>query len=335
MLRSDNNLGEGADIEESDTISVVIPVYKVEKYLDRCIRSVVSQTYSNLEIILVDDGSPDQSGKICDEWAKKDKRITVIHKENEGLSDARNAGLDIASGEYIAFVDSDDYINPEMYRRMYDKLKENNADLSICGYCRVDELNDSGLRIDNVCVGEIIDKKEALRNICKSSAYVAVWNKLYKRHLFQNIRFPKGKIEEDLFVMPRIFDNCSKIVSVSDNYYYYMQSPNSISRGNKAVRHLDGIEAYYRFLLYCEKKCYTDLLQEIACKMVDHYMWIMKQIPNVLPNEKKRLHEIKSMIRYGYLKHGSAIRPSQVLFVEFPIVYNMLRFIKLKLFNRP
>ena len=112
---------KGATMAKSDLISIVIPVYKAEQYLDQCISSVVNQSYRNLEIILVDDGSPDQCGKLCDEWAEKDKRIRVIHKENGGLSDARNAGLDIASGEYIGFVDSDDFVHPEMYQRLYEK----------------------------------------------------------------------------------------------------------------------------------------------------------------------------------------------------------------------
>lgn len=312
----------------SDTISVIIPVYKVEKYLDRCIRSVVDQSYRNLEIILVDDGSPDQCGKICDEWAEKDKRIKVIHKENGGLSDARNAGLDIATGEYIGFVDSDDYIHPEMYRKMHERAKESNADLIMCNFFRVDELNKMCAFNENVCEDGFIDKRIALKNICKYSSYVAVWNKLYKRHLFQDIRFPKGKLEEDRFVMPCIYDNCSIIVSVSEKYYYYVQTSDSISRGNKTVRHLDGVEADYLFLRHCEEKGYSELLRGIAYKMTDHYMLIMNQISDVKPDEKERVREIKRMLRYAYLKYGGGVRPVQILYVEFPAVYKTLWRIK-------
>ena len=126
---------------EEELISIIVPVYKVEKYLDKCINSIVSQTYKNLEVILVDDGSPDSCGKMCDEWTKKDTRIKVIHKENGGLSDARNFGLDCAKGKYIQFVDSDDYIEKDMIEFLYKNLKENNADISICSNYMVDEEN--------------------------------------------------------------------------------------------------------------------------------------------------------------------------------------------------
>lgn len=320
---------------ELDTISVIIPVYKVEKYLNRCIRSVVNQSYRNLEIILVDDGSPDQCGKICDEWAEEDKRIRVIHKQNGGLSDARNAGLDIATGEYIGFVDSDDYIHPEMYQRMYEKAKESNVDLTMCNFCLVDESDNSDIIIENMCGDGEIDKRIALKNIYKYNSYEVVWNKLYKWHLFENLRFPKGKIEEDVFIMPHIFDSCTKICCVSEVYYYYLQTPDSITRGKKTIRNLDGVEAYYRFLLYCEEKGYSELLQGIAYKMADYYMWVKTQIPYVLPDEKKRLHEIKRMLRYGYLKYGGGIRPLQILYVECPAVYRAIWRIKRKLLKRP
>ncbi|MBR1540013.1 MAG: glycosyltransferase [Clostridia bacterium] len=126
---------------EEELISIIVPVYKVEKYLDKCINSIVSQTYKNLEVILVDDGSPDSCGKMCDEWTQKDTRIKVIHKENGGLSDARNFGLDCAKGKYIQFVDSDDYIEKDMIEFLYKNLKENNADISICSNYMVDEEN--------------------------------------------------------------------------------------------------------------------------------------------------------------------------------------------------
>ena len=124
---------------KDELITVIVPVYKVEKYLDRCVQSIVDQTYTNLEIILVDDGSPDNCPKMCDEWAKKDKRIKVIHKQNGGLSDARNAGLEKAKGKYVGFVDSDDYISPIMYEKLYKCIIDNQADMAMCGFSTVDE----------------------------------------------------------------------------------------------------------------------------------------------------------------------------------------------------
>lgn len=122
---------------KEDLISIIVPVYKVENYLSKCLDSMICQTYKNIEIILVDDGSPDNSGKICDDYAKKDSRIKVIHKENGGLSDARNAGLKIATGKYIGFVDSDDYISVEMYEKLYNQAKKEDADIACCNYYRV------------------------------------------------------------------------------------------------------------------------------------------------------------------------------------------------------
>lgn len=319
---------------ESDTISVIIPVYKVEKYLDRCIRSVVDQTYKNLEIIIVDDGSPDRCGIICDEWAKKDKRIKIIHKENGGLSDARNAGLDIASGEYICFVDSDDYIHSEMYQRLYEKTKQYNADITICGFYRVSDPDGEIICCERTFGDGLIDKKDALKYLCRHSSYLAVWNKLYKRSLFHDLRFPKKKLEEDVFVMPRLYDKSEIILSVPDSYYYYVMTANSISRCVKTVKNLDGVEGYYNMLLFCENKGYTCLLNEISAKMIDNYMWNRNQISRIMPNEKKRLSEIKSMIRYGYLRYRRNIRIAQVLYVESLPVYNSLISAKNKLFRR-
>ena len=138
----------------SDKISVIVPVYKVEKYLNRCVQSIASQTYENLEIILVDDGSPDNCGVLCDEWVQKDSRIKVVHKENGGLSSARNAGVAVATGAYVGFVDSDDYIHPQMYEKLYEALVENGADISICGCDYVDEelifMNEAFLKLKHI-----------------------------------------------------------------------------------------------------------------------------------------------------------------------------------------
>ena len=163
-----------------DLISVIVPVYNVEKYLDKCIQSIVDQTYTNLEIILVDDGSPDNSGAICDEWAEKDNRIKVIHKANGGLSDARNAGLDIATGEYIAFVDSDDYIELDFYDKLYNVIKATNCDISICNLRKVYENNN--VSVNNCDTFEITEYSttEAMSALIDDKIRQVVWNKLYK-----------------------------------------------------------------------------------------------------------------------------------------------------------
>ena len=309
---------------ESDRISVIIPVYKVEKYLDRCIQSVVSQTYHDLEIILVDDGSPDRCGKICDEWAEKDGRIKVIHKKNGGLSDARNAGLDIASGSLIGFVDSDDYIHPEMYQRLYETLINQGADLAVCGLYRIRELDGEIVRSEIPCKDQVIDSREALRNTCYSACYMSVWNKLYRRTLFSCNRFLSGKISEDIFIMPGIYSECTKIALLSSPYYFYVQTPNSICRSALKVKNLDSVEAYYNMLLFCERNGYPDLLQEISAKMTDLFIWQRNRIHKIEPSEKKRFREIKSMVRYGYLRYGKQIRAVHKINIEFPAFYSFL-----------
>ena len=213
--------------QEKALISIIIPVYKVEKYLEKCIQSVINQTYENLQIILVDDGSPDNCGKICDEYAKKDHRIEVIHKSNGGLSDARNKGLEIAKGEYIGFVDSDDYIEADIYEVLYNLLKQYNADVSICNFYTVSQ---GKIAIKNVDSGikeytriEIL-KEILLDNDIQSYA----WNKLYKRELFGEIKYPVGKKYEDIGTTFYLLEKCNKVVVTGKPEYYYINRQDSI-----------------------------------------------------------------------------------------------------------
>lgn len=206
-------------------VSVIIPIYKVEKYLNECIESVVNQTYKNLEIILVDDGSPDQCPQICEEWKLKDERIKVIHKMNGGLSDARNAGLQIAQGEYIGFVDSDDWIAPDMYEKLLYRIQKENADICACGI-----MNFSNGRQEALKVCEIVgDSEKILAMIYKNTDYpVAACNKLYKHKCWDDFEFPKGKICEDAFTTYLLVDRAERIVQITDPLYFYRIRENSI-----------------------------------------------------------------------------------------------------------
>lgn len=213
--------------DKCNLISVIIPVYKVEKYLDKCIQSVINQTYSNLEIILVDDGSPDNCPQLCDDWANKDERIKVIHKKNGGLSDARNAGLDIAIGEYIAFVDSDDYIESDMYECLLDKIIKTQSQMAICNFEYVD--TDGNITTLNTMGQDCcFSSRQILADWCGNDLvyYVVVWNKLYSRKCWENIRFPVGKIHEDNFVMYKLFFTCNRIVCSKTKKYNYVQRNN-------------------------------------------------------------------------------------------------------------
>ena len=231
-------------------ISIIVPVYNVEKYLNKCIESILNQTFNKFELILVNDGSTDKCGEICDQYKKHDSRIKVIHKQNGGLSSARNAGLEIACGKYIGFIDSDDWIDFSMYDTLYKLAKEYDADIVQCNFTKAYDDND--IKIDsyedvkNKDV-RIIDKNKALSNlmgdqeICVQS--VVSWNKLYKKKLFNNIRFPKGKIHEDEFTTYKLFDKCEKIVLTNEKLYFYRQTPNSIMNSKFNNKRLDFIEA--------------------------------------------------------------------------------------------
>ena len=211
------------------TVSVIIPVYNVELYLKKCVDSVLKQTYPHLEIILIDDGSPDNCPRICDEYAKKDKRIQVIHKQNGGVSSARNAGLDVAFGEYVCFIDSDDYIEADMVEKLVEGIEKNNGDVCICGYS-VDIYSESGDEVSNRDVFppySNIDKQLSLREyeyILGICGYA--WNKLYRREFLQkyNLRFQeKISLFEDLLFNSSVFCASAKVSFIHYSGYHYIQ----------------------------------------------------------------------------------------------------------------
>lgn len=220
-------------------ISLVIAVYKVEKYLRKCVDSVLGQTYQNLEIILVDDGSPDGCGAICDEYAQRDSRVKVIHQENGGLSAARNSGLEIARGEYVGFIDSDDYLSPLMYEKLIHTAEEQSADIVICGFNKVDEDGNSIW-----CTPQVSWSGTGAEFVKTDGVQLNyVWHKLYRRSLFKNIRFPEGKLYEDIFIMHDIFWQAEKVVRITDIGYHYFIRTGSISSNHATEGRLDFCEA--------------------------------------------------------------------------------------------
>ena len=230
---------------EQKLISIIIPVYNVEKYVEQCIKSVINQTYKKLEIILVDDGSLDRSGKICDDYAKKDKRIIVIHKKNGGLSDARNKGLDIAKGEYITFIDSDDYVKNTFIEDLYTAITKNNAELSICN---INEVNDKGEIIGNIGFSEdkLIKGKKLLNNFCEDINVIetiVAWNKMYSKEIIKDFRYPKGRIHEDEALTYKILYFTKKISIINKYLYFYRRNANSITGKGFNIKRIDYIEA--------------------------------------------------------------------------------------------
>lgn len=230
-------------MEHMPLISVIIPVYKVESYLEKCISSIVNQTYTNLEIILVDDGSPDRSGEICDVWAEKDHRIKVIHKQNGGLSDARNAGMKIATGELLGFVDSDDWIEPDMYQLLYENLVANDCDISACGV-QMDWEDSTPSRILTKHGSCVLSAEDAMRAIIEESwLKQPVYYKLYRTELVKDILFPVGKCHEDVFWSYQAVGR-AKMVCVFDRpCYHYTQRNGSIMGESYSLKRLDSLEA--------------------------------------------------------------------------------------------
>lgn len=244
-----------------DLISVIVPIYNVDKYLNVCLDSIISQSYTNLEIILVDDGSKDNCSKICDEYASKDKRIKVIHKENGGLSSARNAGLDICKGEYIAFVDSDDCVLPDFIKQLHDLIIKHNVELSFCDYYRGKTVSEI---IDNDTTNEIMElDNEQFQEYLILKNYT--WNKMYHKSLFENIRFPVGKAFEDIFIMYKIASKVDKTCGTTKKLYLYRINENSISGSflkDNRKDYYEGAEQRLAFFKETNNKLFTKQLIE-------------------------------------------------------------------------
>lgn len=232
-------------MENSALISIIVPVYKVEKYLEECIQSVLSQTYRNLEIIFVDDGSPDDCGKICDKYAAQDDRIKVIHKENAGVARARNSGLDIARGDLISFIDSDDYVAADAYERLFRVMTASDADCVVgsCVMVYEDENGNVVKKDDAVSTPEqetnyeVRSSEEAMKDVLIKGS--AVWNRLFKRHVFETLRFPVGRVNDDEVTALHAYDLCKKIVFTKIPAYFYRIRANSITTSAFSLRKVD------------------------------------------------------------------------------------------------
>lgn len=298
-------------------ITVIVPIYNVEKYINKCIESIKKQTYKNLEIILVDDGSTDRCGEICDNYSKKDNRIIVIHKENGGLSDARNTGVDWAKGEYITFVDSDDYLDKNYIEKLYRAIKKDNTEISQCGIIKFnEELKET--QYIGYSENNIITTKQSIIDMSKEHwvENVVVWNKMYSKELIKDIKFAKGMLHEDEFFTYKALYNSDKISIIKDYLYYYRQNSQSIMGKKYDLKRLDILEAFneridffksrreeelynyslLRFLdviklCYCNVKQYynseVELLKKLRVKYKEIYKEIIK-IKNISVKSKMK-----------------------------------------------
>ena len=236
-------------------ISVIVPVYKVEPYLRRCVDSILTQTFTDFELILVDDGSPDNCGAICNEYAAKDTRIHVIHQENGGLSAARNAGLDWAfansDSEWISFIDSDDWVHPKFLKYLYRAVQETNTKVSACLFKRVTE--EDAIR-DVFFQARIWNWEEYY---IRDGVHGAIaWNKLYKKGLFGKYRYPVGKINEDEFLTYRLLEEASVIATVDIELYFYFQNPKGIMNQEYVLSRMDGLDAIAEAYRFAKEKGY-------------------------------------------------------------------------------
>ncbi|WPK76452.1 glycosyltransferase family 2 protein [Eubacterium callanderi] len=269
-------------------ISIIVPVYKVEKYIEKCIETIREQTFKNLEIILVDDGSPDRCPEVCDYYAQKDSRIKVIHKKNGGLSEARNSGLEIMTGEYVAFIDSDDYIDSNYIFDLYKTINEEEADIVSCNYYQLDE-NYHKLKYRKKIINsqkKIFDNIDAIKDVLLTNSIndVITCNKLYKSDLFfrYSIRFPVGKIHEDNFTTYKLFYYAKKIVYIEKPLYYYRRHNDSITANYFSLKRLDMLEAASETKEFIKKYIPNLLSCADANYMVSEIM-----ILNLLVSDKK------------------------------------------------
>lgn len=262
--------------QETELISIIVPVYNVERYLEKCIDSIIDQTYKNLEIILVDDGSTDKSGEICDLYAKKDNRVRVFHKRNGGLASARNKGLEVAGGKYIGFVDSDDYIASDMYESLHRYMRED-VDVVSCGIIRIDR---SGHKTQTCCAKEMVcfDNMQSLRELlCRHYLEFSACDKLFKRDVIGEIRFPNRRVCEDFPFTWSVVKGCNKIINIGESKYYYIYRENSISRKKFYTRRIDYV-LFARDILKDVSVSYPMLRREAELLYVTNIMEIIRQI---------------------------------------------------------
>lgn len=241
-----------------DLISVIVPVYNVEAYLDKCISSIVNQTYRNLEIILVDDGSPDNCPAMCDAWKEKDSRIVVLHKENGGLSDARNSGMGAAHGEFISFIDGDDWIEPRFFEILQHELEAQNADVAAVQYrlCWEGDACERQSAYEHVTV---YDRQTAMRLLIQNQIKQVVWNKLYRSAQIRDIPFEKGKVHEDEFWTYQVIGRIGRFAAIDYIGYDYFQRAGSIMGAGYSPKRLDAVEAKTRRQAYL-----TEHMPELA-----------------------------------------------------------------------
>jgi glycosyltransferase involved in cell wall biosynthesis len=279
-------------------ISIIVPIFNVEKYIDKCINSIINQTYRNLEIVLVNDGSEDNCGSICDEYAEIDSRIKVIHKENGGLSDARNVAIEITTGDYITFIDSDDFVESDYVEYLYKLIQKYSADISICN---INKTFEEKYKEENIAndIHHVYTEQEAIEQMLYQKLFdVSACAKLYKAELFKIIRYPKGKYYEDLATTYLVFDKCTKIVYGSLQKYNYLIRENSITTSQFSIKRMELIDIAEEMLNFISAE-YPDIEKAAVSKFISCNFQIFLQTPkekDLFVEEKRRI--IKNIKKY-------------------------------------
>lgn len=306
---------------EKNKISVIVPIYNVEKYLDKCINSIVNQTYQNLEIILVDDGSPDKCYQICDEWAKKDARINVIHKKNGGVSSARNAGLDVATGDFIGFVDGDDIIAPDFYETLADEAEKNSADISACFFKYYND--DYSVQKHAECYiksQKSYTSYELLNDYfssCKGE-WVSFCNKIIRSYLFSGLRFPAGRVFEDWTLAPIIYSRAVRICFTPKPLYGYVIHAGSAVRTLNLKTFYDCVLADYDHFRYFNNIGLTDFNDNIRAFAKSDFRKCIK----VYKNSKKS----KNLLEKAFVKCNeiNSLTSVEKAMFRFPMLFKLL-----------
>ena len=276
-------------------ITVVLPVYNVVDYLEECIKSVLKQTYVNFELILVDDGSSDGSELICDKYKEMDCRIIVIHQKNGGLSAARNTGISYASGKFITFIDSDDYIAPEYIEKLYEAIIKYDADISMCDFQKVPEnskLSERTILFGKMIKELVLNKEETIKEVYRDTNHgidFVAWAKMYRLDLFKtnNIYFPVGKLHEDTFTTYKLIFCCDRIIYVDAPMYYYIIRKGSITTSDFSVKRLDMIEATREEYKFFEKKGNYELMEIAFFDYLHKVKFVLKML-NCSSNDTRK-----------------------------------------------
>lgn len=301
----------------SAIISIIVPIYNVDNYLEKCIDSILNQALEEFELVLVNDGSTDNSGAICDKYSNKDERVKVIHKKNGGVSSARNVGIKNANGDYIGFVDPDDYIDKYMYKTLYELCEKSNSDIGICKL---------GRQIDGEIINKADDKVileldnvEAMRELFKGKLYrFSLCNKIFKRECFKDIRFPEGRIHEDLSTTYRLFSNSNKSIYTSYIGYIYVKRENSILTSTYSKKRLQAFIGWNEILKFMNNK-YLQLNEDVSSAFaywcIDNYYYIVSQVKN---DEEKRRY--LSMLRKYVSIDYKSIRKNRTISLKNKII---------------